>query len=107
VSVRKLNVHADEFDTKNRIIKISTVTLDHPSFSLYDYTGKRPTDTTSSPEIIAPETPGLQWNTDGWQLLVNKLSLNDGLAAIEREGTYRAPINEFDERHIILSDIKG
>jgi hypothetical protein len=107
VSVSKLNVHANEFDTKNRIIKISTVTLDHPSFSLYDYTGKRPTDTTSSPEIIAPETPGLQWNTDGWQLLVNKLSLNDGLAAIEREGTYRAPINEFDERHIILSDIKG
>src|SRR6185312_6239633 len=97
----------DEFDTKNRIIKISTVTLEHPTFSLYDYTGKRPVDTTSAPQVIEPETKGLQWNTGGWQLSVNKLTMNDGLAAIEREGTYRAPINEFDERHIILSDIKG
>jgi hypothetical protein len=107
VSVAKLNIHADEFDTKNRILKISTVTLDHPSFSMYDYTGKRPVDTTSSPQIVESQTQGLQWNTDGWQISVNKLTMDEGLAAIEREGTYRAPMNEFDERHIILSDIKG
>jgi hypothetical protein len=106
-SVSKLNIHADEFDTKNRIIRISTVTLDHPSFSVYDYTGKRPVDTTSSPQNIVPETEGLQWNTEGWRLSLNKLTMKDGLAAIESEGTYRAPINEFDERHIILSDING
>jgi hypothetical protein len=105
-SVTKLNVHADEFDTKNRIIGISEVTLDHPAFSLYDYTGNRPRDTTSYPEKIIPDVEGLQWNPQGWRLSVKNISISNGLAAIEREGKARLT-NEFDERHIILSDIKG
>ncbi|MEO6905991.1 MAG: hypothetical protein ABI148_06495, partial [Ginsengibacter sp.] len=105
-SVRKLNVHADEFDTKNRIIGISQITLDHPTISLYDYTGNRPVDTASLPKIIIPELEGLQWNPDGWRLSVKNISLTGGLASIEREGA-AAKSNEFDERHIVLSEIQG
>jgi hypothetical protein len=106
-SVAKLNVHANVFDPKNRIIRINTILLDHPSFTLYDYTGNRLRDTTSRPEQIFPEEKGLQWNPDGWQLSVKNISLIDGLAAIERESSSPPVANLFDERHIILSDIKG
>jgi len=106
-SVTKLNVHADEFDTKNKIIRISDVVLDHPSFSLYDYTGNRPVDTTSTPDEEMPEVKGLQWNTDNWRLSVNNLSMTDGLLAVERE-SYSPPVmNQFDDRHIVISSIKG
>jgi len=106
-SVTKLNIHADVFDTKNRIIRINTILLDHPSFTLYDYTGNRPKDTTSSPQQVVPEEKGLQWNPAGWQLSVKTISLTDGLAAIEREGSTPPVPNLFDESHIILSNIKG
>ena len=43
--------------------------IDHPLFTQYDYAGKRPEDTTSSPINETPEeTTGLQWNTDGWRV---------------------------------------
>ena len=105
-SVGKLNIHANIFDLKNRVIAINDVTLQHPAFSLYDYTGNRPTDTTSDVTDSISEPKGLQWNPDQWRLSVKEISLSDGLAAIEREGKARAD-NEFDERHIILSEIKG
>lgn len=108
VTLNRFNLHADQFDTKNRVIKINTISLDHPSFTQYDYTGNRPSDTTQTADPAeAEEQQGLQWNPDGWQLSVNKLTIDDGLVAIEREGNYRAPFNQFDERHIILSDLKG
>ena len=105
-SVTKLNIHADQFDTKDRVISISDVTLLHPSFSMYDYTGNRPEDTTSHSDTIIPDVKGLQWNPQQWRLSVKNISLSDGVVAIEREGK-AAPPDVFDERHIILSQIQG
>ncbi len=107
VSVTKLNIHADEFDLNKHVIRISQVQLEHPEFSMYDYTGNRPDDTTSTPGKPITKIKGFQWNPDGWRISVNQLAIKDGLVAIEKEG-YSAPVmNEFDENHIILSAING
>lgn len=106
-SVNQLNLHADQFDTENKIIKIGDITLDQPVFSMYDYTGKRPTDTTTKTTTEIPDESGLQWNTDGWHLTVKKIILKNGAVALEREGGVRAGPGEFDESHIILSEING
>ena len=106
VSLNQLNLNADVLDTKNRIIKINNIAMDRPSFSLYDYTGNRPPRTTPLADVVE-DVEGLQWNTAGWQLLVKNLKLNDGMVAVEREGGTPPIYNRFDERHIVLSSIKG
>ena len=107
-SVAQLNIHADQFDINKKVIRISSFLLDHPSFSMYDYTGKEPADTTSNSNTdsssIKTDTP---WNSDGWQLFVENLSLKDGLAAIEKQGSTHPLMNVFDDSHIILSDINA
>lgn len=107
-SVKQLNLHADLFDMEHKLIKVGSVRLDEPIFSHYDYTGRRPRDTTSA-KLAAPEleATGLQWNTEGWQLSVKNILLENGKVAIEREGNSHVPANEFDERHIVLSAVNG
>jgi len=106
-SLKQLNLHADLFDTENKVIKIGTITLDEPVFSHYDYTGRRPRGTSANiPEAI-PETSGLQWNTEGWNVSVKNILLKNGAVAIEREGNSHVLANEFDERHIVLSAVNG
>jgi hypothetical protein len=107
VSTKNLNLQADEFNLNDRVIKISKIQLDKPSFSMYDYTGNQPKNTTSTSPTQVVETKGLEWNPDGWRLSVNKLTINDGLVTVEKEGHSPPVINEFDENHIVLSSIYG
>jgi hypothetical protein len=81
--------------------------LEKPSFTLYDYRGNRPKDTSTAPEPVAEKITGLQWNPGRWKLFANHLKISDGVVAVEREG-YSAPVmNEFDENHIVISAING
>ncbi len=107
VSLNQLNLRADRFDLENKKIQIGTITIDKPVFSQYDYTGKRPPKTTINSITNADELSGLQWNPDGWHITANNITLKDGAVAIEREGKTSAAYNEFDERHIVLSEING
>ena len=88
-SLKQLNLQPTVFDTENKVIKIGSVILDQPVFSQYDYTGNRPEDTTKT--ILKKDVEkitGLQWNTEGWHVSVNNISLKDGAIAIEREGRH-------------------
>ena len=108
VSLNKLNFNADTFDLKNNIINISSVIVDHPLFSQYDYTGKRPEDTTSSsPEQVGESNTALQWNTDGWRVSIKKIQINDGGIAIEKQTDRPAYSDRFDENRIVVSNLNG
>ncbi len=107
ISGDRLNVHADEFDLNKNVIRISEIQLDKPSFTLYDYTGKRPRDTSSTVVMPDIQQKGLQWNAGRFKLSVNKLTMTNGLVAVEREGYSPPVMNEFDENHIIFSSING
>ncbi|MEP6926501.1 MAG: translocation/assembly module TamB domain-containing protein [Ginsengibacter sp.] len=108
VSLYKLNFNAERFDLKNNIININSVVIDHPLFSQYDYPGKRPEDTTSSPvQPIQDNKPGMQWNTDGWKVSVKTIQINDGGLAIEKQTERHVYANRFDDKHIVLSNLNG
>ena len=107
-SVTELSLDAKRMDLENKIIEINSISLNRPVYSQYDYKGrrpKRPPSTVPSPEIKKPE--GLQWNPDGWKMNIKEITLKDGMAAVEREGGGQPEPGLFDERHIILSEIKG
>ena len=108
VSADRINVHADKFDPNNNVLNFNQIQLDKPSFTLYDYKGNRPRDTTSSkaPIVVATKN-GLEWNPDQLKLSVDKLTINDGLVAVENEGYSPPVMNEFDENHIIISSLNG
>ena len=107
VSLNQLNFKADTFDLKNNILHINTVTIDQPFFSQYDYAGKRPVDTTSTPDEVIKSATGMQWNTDGWRVSIGKLQINDGRFALEKHTDRPAYTNRFDDKHIIISRLNG
>ena len=108
VSLNKLSFNADTFDLKNNIINISSVIIDHPLFSQYDYNGKRPEDTTSSPaQQVGESNTAMQWNTDGWRVSVKKIQINDGGIAIEKQTDRPVYSDRFDDKHIVLSNLNG
>jgi len=107
-SVNQLNLHANFIDFKNNVANINDITVDKPSFTLYDYRGKKPVDTTTDTSKIIPAEPeGLQWNPDAWQISVKNFSLENGLVAIEKESSSPSLPNQFDDSRIVISSLKG
>ena len=106
VSFNKLNFTTDIFDTKNKIIKINEITLDHPLYAEFNYRGIRPKIIKS---LIDPasKTPGLQWNEEDWLITVNNIKIKDGGLAIENATATAPYVNMFDGGHIIASSING
>ncbi|MEO6257094.1 MAG: hypothetical protein ABIO82_00310, partial [Ginsengibacter sp.] len=67
VSMNKLELSADVFDLDYNLIKINSLEIEQPVFTQYDYTGFKPRDTPSAPEVKKEETHnGLQWNAENW-----------------------------------------
>jgi hypothetical protein len=105
VSFDKLNFTTDIFDTKNKIIKINDINLQHPLYAEYNYTGLKPKIIKAIANQINPA--GLQWNEEDWQITVNNINIKDGGFTIERN-TVRVPYyNRFDDAHIIASGLNG
>jgi hypothetical protein len=107
VSLNRLNVRADEFDLNKSVIRLNEIQLEKPSFTLYDYKGNRPRDTSSAPKPVIEETKGLQWNPGQWKLSAKNLKISGGIVAVEREGYSPPVMNRFDENNIIISAING
>ncbi len=112
VSLNKLFFNADTFDLKNNIITISSVVIDRPFFSQYDYTGKRPEDTTSSnssstSQQVTDTSTAMQWNNDGWRISIKKIQISDGGVAVEKQTDRPVYAGRFDDKHIILSNLNG
>ena len=110
MSFDNFSCNADIFDLNKHVININTVTISHPLYSQYDYDGNRPVDTTlaiaaPSAEVVDKNT--LQWNTDGWKIAVKNLEINDGGLAIEQQTVRPVYTNQFDDQHIIISNING
>ena len=110
VSLKSLNLDADIFDLNKNIIRINTVSIDHPLFSQYDYNGNQPVDTSTSlaaAPFTAADTNSLQWNTNGWRISVNKIQFTDGGLAVEKQTDRPVYNDRFDDQHIIVSNING
>ncbi len=107
ISIGSFHLDASVFDLSNNLIKVADIKMEAPSFSQFDYTGKRPRDTTIKKNDVHTSQNGLQWNSEGWQIYVDNIQIKNGFVANEREGGDTPVPGMFDENHLILSKING
>jgi TamB, inner membrane protein subunit of TAM complex len=108
VSVKKLDLFADDISIEKKQINLNTLTLDEPEFGQFDYEGNRdklhlPKDT-SHPDA---KTTAYQWNNAGWVMKVRNIHINRGIFTNEKE-TNRLPFTDrFDGVHMRFANITG
>ncbi len=105
ISFDKLNFTPDVFDTKNKIIKINEITLDHPLYAEYNYQQLKPL--LIKTKIDPSSNTGLRWNTEDWLIVINNIKIKDGGLSIESANGKVSDINVFDGSHIIASAINA
>ncbi|MEP6615254.1 MAG: translocation/assembly module TamB domain-containing protein [Ginsengibacter sp.] len=107
LSLNKLNLYTDDFDTHNHTIKINTLVLDQPVFSQTDYDGKRP-ENPHGPAKPADDVPsGLQWNSENWIYAIGNLEIKNGSFFVTKSSNPVSAQKLFDEDHIRFTSING
>ena len=108
-SLKYLTIDAKEINFSKRLVLINTLTLDKPSFAIYNYTGNRP----APADAVSGERPpvvndpnNLRWNPGRWHLEIGKLVVDDGSFKNDKE-TERDPYPWFDGQHLFFSAING
>lgn len=103
-----LDIDAEEVSLLNKQVRINSIDIDKPFFSVYNYTGNRPPRTVvrSEPLPIINDPNNLRWNPGRWNIFVKTITLNDGTFKNDRE-TERGPLDYFDGQHILFTDING
>lgn len=109
VSLNSLNLNADTFDLNKNNIHISSLSIEHPLFTQYDYTGNKPHDTTTTALAMpfSKDSSVLQWNPDRWKIAADNIRITDGGVTIESETSRAIYATMFDDQHIIISDLNG
>lgn len=108
VFLRKLDLDAEYLDFNSKRIVITQLTLDGTAFTQSNYPGLKP-----KPENIKdivqkiPVISALQWNTQGWEIHIKDIHLNDASFATNNF-TDRDPLpGRFDGQHVLFSKING
>ncbi len=108
ISLKKLDLSADLIDFYKKKIFITQLNLDEPVFSQSSYTGNKPQLNTLK-DIVQkiPVLSALQWNTQGWEINIKDIHLNNASFSNEKE-TARLPYtNRFDGQHLQFTSING
>lgn len=108
-SLKTLTLDAEQLDLTNKLVKINTIDISDPTFSIYNYLGNRPAPAdlvakTSLPIVNDPNH--LRWNPDGWNLSIRELNINNGAFKSDAE-TSRQAYAWFDGQHIFFSKINA
>lgn len=103
-----LAVEAEKLDLQERLVRINTLNLDAPVFSIYNYTGNRPDSLRPKyvEEVIVNDTAHLRWNPGKWDIGINEVILKKGTFKSDRQSD-EALVSYFDANHINFSDING
>lgn len=107
--IKALDLDAREINFNKKLIRISSLDLDRPFFSLLDYPGRRPPRVVveEDEEVVIINDPlHLRWNPEGWDVVIDKINIAKGLFRSDRQ-TERQPYATFDGQHIMFTDITG
>ena len=107
--IKALDLDAREINFNKKLIRISSLDLDRPFFSLLDYPGRRPPRVIvedDEEEVIINDPLHLRWNPEGWDVVIDKINIDKGLFRSDRQ-TERQPYATFDGQHIMFTDITG
>jgi len=105
-SIGSLELTAEEFNITRKKVFINSLTLDKPAFYSYDYEGRRPKTPKKKKPIVTVGNDSLEWNVEGWDVLINKFSIRDGTVSFERESN-KKKLQHFDPDHILFLGITG
>jgi uncharacterized protein YkuJ len=104
--IGSLELKAKEFNITRKKIFITSLILDKPSFYTLDYTGNRPDSLTPKKAPVVIKQGELRWNTEGWDILMDRFSVRDGELSFNQR-TEREPLDYFDPAHITFSGLTG
>ncbi len=103
-----LKIDADKLDLTQRKVRINTVALDQPVFSISNYEGKRP-DSLRPKDIetsFVNDPAHLRWNPGNWDIAIQEVTLNKGTFKSILQ-TDEAIAAYFDPSHIEFNEINA
>lgn len=91
ISVKQLNLDADNLSISDKLVVVEDVELVNPVFSTLDYPGKNNVSSTS---------------VFDWTIQIKNATIKDGKFALH-SGNYTASLRGFDPEHVVVSQING
>lgn len=101
LKVGRLDMDAKEITITNKTVDVTNLVLDHPCFSLFNYSGKR----VASTDVAKVEKATKESSPD-WNIRFGTITINNGRFK-DDAGTMTATVPYFDGRHIDFSKING
>ncbi|ULQ53505.1 translocation/assembly module TamB domain-containing protein [Flavihumibacter fluvii] len=107
LALANLHLETDEFNLADKTIRINSMELDQPVFSIYNYDGKRPPlSRRNGGPIPKNDKDHLRWNAGKWTFAINDLTIKNGAFRNDVK-TDRKPYYYFDGAHFQFSAING
>lgn len=101
-----LELQADHFDIPGKTVQITSLHIDNPRFSIFNYPAIRVKPTNTAEDEYIAEADKLRWNTENWNLSINEFRIRNGELQSDRL-TDRKPYGHFDGLHIYFKDIQA
>jgi len=104
VKVDGLDMDANEITVTNKTVDVANLVLDHPYFSLFDYTGRRPDSLKSSDPVKIEKA--VKESSPDWNIRFANITIKDGRFRNDK-GSMTPTVAWFDGMHIDFSKING
>ena len=108
INIKAFNLDAEKIDFSKQKLAINQIAVTDPHFNLIKYAGNRPVKKSivATPEELNIIDTSVNKNEKSWDILVNKLDINNGLFTLNSLGD--TSINKhFDGQHILFDKINA
>ena len=106
LDLQQLALKADEINFTKKLVNITSLEMDEPVFTIYDYAGRRPKLPIPAVGNIIKNTLAKPFNAAGWRLLISELTLTNGVFKSNRD-VQRKVYDYFDASRIHFYAING
>ena len=106
ISLAYLKLDVNNFELSKKIIALDNFEIDKPSFSIYNYTGKKAKLTPKTEQEFHLNDTIEKWNPEGWIVTATSVSIKNGEFKNDNQ-TDRPAFTYFDGAHLRLFAING
>ena len=101
--VDTLRMDADKLSLSGNKFLINSLKVASPTVTLYNYTGLKPHDSTSTTDA---QTTAAAWNTAQTIFQIGELKIVNGIFKTDKQSS-RQPFHSFDGEHILFTEINA